>query len=151
MLNRLEKALGAARSASLDPAPEPRRIEASRAIVAFDPDALMAALPRHALLSAQSGLRGLVLSDRLPARLMDWPMFVFEFLPLDVAAGSSPDPHAARDYLIRRTGHILQFWNVVTCDWTGPRACQVLSDIAPHAPHVARVSHAQPDVQQVEA
>lgn len=149
MASRIRQALISGRAAvqALDTAELPLKTPArsSWALIAFDhvPE-FETQLRLHLARCEEKFLRALVISNNYPTLLIGHPDVVFEFAP--VSAGASDfhvdGPLAARDYLFRRLALIVDFWDVIGCDWTGEKAGEILSTAPSFATAVVKISNA---------
>ena len=150
MLKRLSAAFAAGRraaastavtpagvSAALPVAPTDAKTPASWALIHFgDAGTLGPQLASHRTFCRERGLRCLLLSDEIPQLCVASREVKFEFLPWPGGTAlSTPGGHAAAvDHSFRRLGRILDFWQVVGCNWHSDRA-EALLDLAPSWAH----------------
>ncbi|HLQ19437.1 MAG TPA: hypothetical protein VK146_10700, partial [Tabrizicola sp.] len=89
---------------------------------------LVPRLAAHRAFCLRRGVRCLVISDDIPQLCITPSEVKFEFLPVPGATSrTTPGGHAAAvDHSFRRLGLILDFWQVVGCDWEGPLAEDLL-------------------------
>ena len=99
------------------------------------------AIDRHHAFCQAAGLGCLVVSNHYDTLLLARPEIRFEFAPLDVRAVHDMDRDArlAGLYLQDRLLHIVTFWKVLGCNWSGSRANEVRRLAAASMPELAAI------------
>lgn len=140
IIRNIQNAIDAGRAAVSEPNIAEDKVSTplfSRALIHMD-DTLthVASLDDHRALCKQAGQRCLVIANRFPDALLIQKETVFEYAPLDVQSihDVGAGPNLAQEYLIQRLLHIVEFWQVIACDWHGNRADEVSRLAAKLAP-----------------
>jgi hypothetical protein len=142
MIKRLAAALAAGREAAARQAPAPPAPTASGrpvawALIHFGDSRLIAPrLAAHRAFCLRRGLQCLLVSNDIPQLCVTSREVRFEFCPWPAdTAPTVPGGHAAAvDHCFLRLGLILDFWQVVGCDWDGAQA-EWLRDLSPDWAH----------------
>lgn len=122
---KIRSAISAGNQAITETTPKPISESVSWAFIHLDDwDVADAGLLEHQTFCQDAGYKCLVVANKFPPVLIERPDVLFEYLPLDVrsSADDGAGPDLAQAYSCKRLQHIVEFWRVVGCNWTGGRS-----------------------------
>lgn len=94
-------------------------------------------LALHLVECREHGYRCVVISNHFPARLLDRSEVIFEYLPVGAISVVHSGPDHMYIHLFERLAHILTFWSVGSCSWSGDKSQEILGFSKKYAPDIA--------------
>lgn len=90
-----------------------------------DADDLEENVAAHEAACRVKGFRCVVISNHFPQSVLGKETVIFEFAPIAATSSHDLGPQGANQYLFDRLEHIVSFWAVVKCTWSGSYAIEV--------------------------
>ncbi len=97
-------------------------------------------LTRHLSICRDGGYRCVVVSNHFPTRLLERSDVIFEYAPLGATSVVYPGQVHASAHFFERLTHVVAFWSVVSCAWSGEKASEVMRVAKDYSPYIDAMS-----------